>query len=197
MFTCVSSTFATDVGPLFMCPSKTKSYVAFGDKSRGCVRTCMHNRTRSHKGRTSTNTHNKTVLFYMLANADAGAIHYSGGFGCYQNNTIFLHPIDFYRTYASGIQIALCNHVKVCIVKAKKSLQNINASFFSVSILHFECSKHPPMHFLSRLSPALRIVRVAGAHHSCLETKVDGLVICLLQALVETNNHLPATRTYT
>lgn len=79
----------------------------------------------------------KTALFHVLALTDAGAIHYTGSFDCYQNNTIFL-PIDLYRIYAASIQMALRYHVKVCFVKAKKCLRNINVCFFSNLILGFE-----------------------------------------------------------
>lgn len=126
------------------------SVINFDTFTPGCVRTCVHTHADSRKGRTSTYQNDKTALFHVLALTDAGAIHYSGSFGCYQNNTIFL-PIDLYSIYAASIQMALRYHVKVCFVKAKKCLQNINVCFFSDLILRFECSKHPSIHVLSCL----------------------------------------------
>lgn len=69
MFTCVWSTFTTDVGPLFICPSKTKSYVTLGDKfwyTRTQMCAHMHAHRHSHNGQTSTNTNSNAALLFFF-----------------------------------------------------------------------------------------------------------------------------------
>lgn len=90
MFTRVSGTFRADVGGLFMCPSKAKSYLTLSDKSdthrHVLTHTNVHTRAYARMfgnmfldGRTSADTlTQQSRPVYMLLHTDAGAIHYSG-----------------------------------------------------------------------------------------------------------------------
>lgn len=143
MFTCVWSTFTTDVGPLFMCSSKTKSYVTLSDKFW-----CAHTQTCAHRRvRTCMHAHIQTMDGHQLTQKQGSSV---------------LHV---------STRWFWCNPLLIGF------------------ILKFERSKHPSVHFLSWLNPAL-IVKVAKAHYGCLETKMVWQVISLLRGLVETSNHL-------